>query len=310
MDFFRHLFLPHHTNNYRAKAIHLDSLTIYAVILLVFQVFIRTIHSAAPEVLGYSTDINVEMLLSETNAERTKLGLNTLELNGQLSKAASEKAKHMFSNNYWAHVGPDGKTPWDFINDSGYAYQYAGENLAKNFMTSQEVVNAWMASPTHRDNIVKPIYADIGFAVVNGMLEGEETTLVVQMFGRPHNYHLVQKNNSAISKEAISTSNQVLPDTNVQQKQEAKSIHTGDTNGLSLDSLVFGVKKSPLIDMNKVNTGVVGGFITFLLFVLTLDAVVVYKRRHVRVVGHPIGHIAFLLLIACVSLIQTSGAIL
>jgi hypothetical protein len=92
----------------------------------------------------------------------------------------------MFSKDYWAHYAPDGSTtPWEFILGSGYVYKFAGENLAKDFNTSVAVVEAWMASPSHRANLVSGNYVNIGIAVVNGVLLGEETTLVVQMFASP-----------------------------------------------------------------------------------------------------------------------------
>ena len=64
---------------------------------------------------------------------------------------------------------------------------YAGENLAKGFRTAEGVHEAWMASPTHKENIMSPNYKDIGVAVVEGTLLGKETTLVVQMFGNQTN---------------------------------------------------------------------------------------------------------------------------
>ena len=95
------------------------------------------------------------------------------------------RSEDMFAKNYWAHYGPNGIAPWNFIMDSGYQYEYAGENLAKNFLFSQGVIDAWMDSPTHRANVLRKEYSDVGFAVVNGILNGEETTLVVQIFGKP-----------------------------------------------------------------------------------------------------------------------------
>jgi len=90
----------------------------------------------------------------------------------------------MFAKDFWAHIAPDGTTPWKFILDSGYKYLYAGENLAKDFQTSDDVVAAWMASKMgHRENILNTHYNEIGVAVVNGTLGGFQTTLVVQMFG-------------------------------------------------------------------------------------------------------------------------------
>jgi len=179
--FLRHFFIPHHTNNHRAKALHPDTMLVYILMLALFNLSFRYIHQLYPSVLGYATDIRMNELLDLTNQKRSSLGLSQLKLNNKLSAAASKKAQDMFANNYWSHTSPQGKTPWVFVISSGYQYTMAGENLAKNFSNSSGVVDAWMASPTHKDNIVKPGYKDIGFAIVNGILDGEETTLVVQM---------------------------------------------------------------------------------------------------------------------------------
>lgn len=180
----KHFFIPTETNNFRAKLLHHDFLAFFLFLAISLNFLFKT-NSKFAQVLGFSTDITVEKLLYYTNQERIKHNLPPLKLNEKLSKAAQMKALDMFSKNYWAHYAPDGKTPWDFILEAGYEYEYAGENLAKNFMFSEDVVKAWMNSPTHRENILKKEYTDVGFAVVNGVLQGEETTLVVQLFGKP-----------------------------------------------------------------------------------------------------------------------------
>lgn len=141
-----------------------------------------------PGVLGYASNINMEDLLKYTNRRRASEGLNSLTVDTRLMEAAQRKASHMFINNYWAHIAPDGTDPWSFIIGADYDYIYAGENLAKNFSTSKDVVEAWYNSPSHRENLLSDKYSDVGFAAVNGVLDGYETTLVVQMFGKTRNF--------------------------------------------------------------------------------------------------------------------------
>jgi len=104
--------------------------------------------------LGFATDISIQALLKDTNDKRIENGLQPLTLNDQLNQAAAGKAADMFGNNYWAHISPSGKTPWDFILGANYQYVYAGENLAKDFQDSQGVVDAWMNSPSHKENLL------------------------------------------------------------------------------------------------------------------------------------------------------------
>ena len=175
----RELFIPTKKNKYKPYLLRKGVLVIYTVILIVVNIF--------GGVLGISpisaSDISPSTLISLTNQERVAAGLNTLNTNSKLTVAAKAKAENMFEEQYWDHYGPNGETPWQFITAAGYAYVYAGENLAKGFRTSEGVVEAWMASPTHRDNILSENYQDIGIAVKTGVLLGKETTLVVQMFG-------------------------------------------------------------------------------------------------------------------------------
>lgn len=136
-------------------------------------------------ILGFSSTITVDEVVNMTNQERSQLGLAPLSVNPLLTQAAIAKAHDMFEKQYWAHTAPDGREPWDFMRSAGYHYQVAGENLARDFSSTGPMISAWMASPTHRDNMVNSRYSQIGVAVVNGVLQGTETTLVVQMFGQP-----------------------------------------------------------------------------------------------------------------------------
>ncbi|MBI5619693.1 hypothetical protein HY950_01910 [Candidatus Gottesmanbacteria bacterium] len=272
----RHLFLPHHTNNHRPKVLHVDALGFYILAFVVFQVGLKTLPAQVPNVLGYATDIHVEKLLAAVNAKRQVAGLGPLSLDSQLSEAAARKAADMFAKNYWAHNSPVGATPWEFITQSGYTYTVAGENLAKNFSDSQGVVEAWMASPTHRDNMLKASYRDVGFAVVNGILNGEETTLVVQMFG-----------SRAAPAVQVRKTTEVSPQAAVAEATPPLSAVTAVASAYS------GVSIKPLIDIGRLNHTVVYGFIGILLGVLVVDAWLTSRRRIVRVAGHNVAHILF-----------------
>ena len=136
-----------------------------------------------PTVLGVSSDVSTQELMILTNEKRQDNGLGALTIDDRLSQAAAGKASDMFNKDYWAHNAPDGTTPWSFIKGAGYNYIYAGENLARGFKSAQDVVNAWMASPEHRQNMLSSSYQNVGFAVATGKLTGEDTILVVEMLG-------------------------------------------------------------------------------------------------------------------------------
>jgi hypothetical protein len=126
------------------------------------------------------------VLSALTNEERQAEQLPTLAVNPLLTEAAEMKANNMATLGYFAHTSPEGKTPWYWIEQVGYDYQYAGENLAINFSDSQDVTNAWMASPTHRANIVKGQYTEIGTGIATGLYQGRETVFVAQIYASPN----------------------------------------------------------------------------------------------------------------------------
>lgn len=157
-------------------------MTMLTVIILA-QVFYN--FSTSGTVLGKETTATAQELLAGTNSERAKYQLAPLTLDGSLSQAAYLKAQDMFKQQYWAHTAPDGTTPWHWFDTVGYRYDYAGENLAKNFRTSDAVMTAWMASPEHHANILNGHYSQAGFAVVSGVLNGKAATLIVALYGSP-----------------------------------------------------------------------------------------------------------------------------
>ncbi|MCA9354223.1 MAG: hypothetical protein KC877_01755 [Candidatus Kaiserbacteria bacterium] len=120
-----------------------------------------------------------------TNEERAELSAAPLQRNALLDEAARLKAEHMAKNEYFAHYSPSGVSPWHWFNEVGYVYAHAGENLAIHFTDSDEVVEAWMDSPTHRQNIIDPKYTEIGVGTAKGTYEGYNTVYVVQLFGAP-----------------------------------------------------------------------------------------------------------------------------
>jgi hypothetical protein len=180
-----HFFLPHPETHKKAHLLSFKALFVYIAFFLILSLSFRGVNTVKPGVLGVESSITIEEIIRLTNTERQKEGLPPVTENSKLNAAAQAKAQNMFEENYWAHYSPSGKDPWLFINGAGYEFSYAGENLAKSFYESDEVVKAWMASKTHRENLLNKHYTNIGIAVLEGTLNGEKTTLVVQEFGKP-----------------------------------------------------------------------------------------------------------------------------
>lgn len=138
-------------------------------------------------VLAYATEMSSGQLLSATNSQRTANGKASLSINSKLTNAAQTKANDMAARNYWSHNTPDGKAPWYFVEQAGYAYAKAGENLAYGFGTSSETITGWMNSPAHKDNLLDGAYTEVGFGFINASSYNNsgQQTIVVAMYGQP-----------------------------------------------------------------------------------------------------------------------------
>lgn len=179
----RHALVPHKGNRYRPHLVRFHGVTAVLLLVVLMQIVYGFISYGRFEVLGRVSDISSAELLTDTNRERQAASLDALTVNPKLNDAAFAKAQDMIKNDYWAHVSPGGVTPWTWLGNAGYNYTVAGENLAKNYPDAQSTVNAWMNSQTHRDNILNGNYREVGFAVVDGSLNGRNTTLVVAFYG-------------------------------------------------------------------------------------------------------------------------------
>lgn|SRR5690625_2559824 len=101
-----------------------------------------------------------------TNQERAKNGLAPLQIDEELSVVAREKSNDMAAKNYFDHNSPTYGSPFDMMQSYGISYRAAGENIAKGQQTPQEVVNAWMNSQGHRENILNSSFTHIGVGFV------------------------------------------------------------------------------------------------------------------------------------------------
>ena len=145
------------------------------------------------------------VVVSLTNEERANLSEAPLRRSAVLDAAAQMKANDMAKNQYFAHYAPDGTSPWYWFKQADYTFAYAGENLAIHFTDSSEVVDAWMKSPKHRENIVNNNYTEIGVGTAKGTYEGYDTVYVVQFFGTPAEKPVVKTVASVVPAPAPKT---------------------------------------------------------------------------------------------------------
>ena len=309
VHFVRHLFVPYQTNNQKAKLLHPSSLFLIALVLISFQFLLSFTGKSFPQVLGYAANISPEEVIRLTNVQRTNAGLAPLSSNSVLSQAAIAKGNDMLAKGYWAHFAPDGTSPWSFFLSFGYKYRYAGENLARDFSDASSAVNAWMDSPTHKENILNANYQEVGIGVVEGSLAGVDTTIIVQFFGTPLNESAgsipvaeaqsVATTNpgaTASPKPTLKPSSTPAPTPTPTEAPEQVANATGS-------SISF---VSPFTSTKGVSLFILG----ILIMVLSVDFIIVKRNRIVRVGGKNLAHIAFLGMILAVILILKAGQII
>lgn len=131
--------------------------------------------------------LNDGQIIYWTNIERNNNGgLSPLAENNVLDKIAAIRVEDMFTKQYFDHYSPTGDNVSLEANANGYSYITIGENIAEgNFGSSRDLVNAWMASPGHRANILNTKYTEIGVAAEEGMYQGSEVWIASQAFGEP-----------------------------------------------------------------------------------------------------------------------------
>lgn len=221
MNFFIKTLFPSRRNNYHPHLFRIKGLVgVLTLVVLFNSIFVKAFPNTFLKVSA--SDVNAYTLVQLTNQERQSRGLNALNIDSQLVNAATQKANYMIQTNCWDHFCPGG-SPWTFIKGSGYYYTVAGENLAKSFTTSEGIHEAWMNSTSHRDNIINPGYMDVGIAVVNGTLQGEYTTLVVQMFGARESSIQTTPSEATTTSSTINTSG---PQTNTQVQNQVQNTST------------------------------------------------------------------------------------
>ena len=94
------------------------------------------------------------------NEERQKAGRGELDWSDTLSEAASERAKEL--TELFSHSRPDGRDCFTVLSEYSIGSMAAGENIAMGQRTPQEVMNAWMNSKGHRENILNASFDTIG----------------------------------------------------------------------------------------------------------------------------------------------------
>ena len=132
-----------------------------------------------------AADSMAESIVAAMNRERAAHGLGPLRLEPRLTLAAEDRVQDMMRKHYFDHVSPDGVSPFTWVRARGYRYRMVGENLALGYRGSASVVNGWMRSPGHRENILQSGFDEVGIAIADASPQrGYRAPLVVALYAR------------------------------------------------------------------------------------------------------------------------------
>ncbi len=123
-------------------------------------------------------------VLNVVNEVRKEQNLTSFTTNSKLEQAAYAKLADIQQYKYWNHNNPVTKTDWkSFIKQTGYR-GLIGENLAMNLHSGNDVVNAWLNSPTHKSNLLSQGFTEVGMAIGDVVYPEGTKTVVVMEFGK------------------------------------------------------------------------------------------------------------------------------
>lgn len=140
---------------------------------------------AGENFLAYSSSLEnnyAQEILNLVNIERSYAGVSPLSLSSTLMEGAAIRANEIIT--YFSHTRPNG-TNCDTVVENTYPSYYIGENIAAGYYSSEEVMNAWMNSTGHRENILFSNYSElgVGLAYDSNSVYGYYW---VQLFGEPY----------------------------------------------------------------------------------------------------------------------------
>lgn len=105
---------------------------------------------------------NERQLFDLTNLFRLKHGLTVLKSDNAADVAARLHSSDMAKQNFFSHESPEFGDLEERLSVAGIIYDYAGENIASNYVDAAEAVHGWSNSKDHRDVMMKEDFTHIG----------------------------------------------------------------------------------------------------------------------------------------------------
>ena len=133
--------------------------------------------------IGVAITPEEQEMLDSVNEERSRESLALVTWCPALARSATDHSQDMALKNYFEHESLDGREVSDRAKSQGYDFQTVGENIAVGQRDVTEVMQGWMDSPGHRENILRPQFTHLGSGVAIGDFEGQQSIYWTQNFG-------------------------------------------------------------------------------------------------------------------------------
>lgn len=247
-------FIPHKENDYKPHFFATTSIFFFSGVIVVTFIFSLLQYVAISSGNNLLASVISSTLVDITNEDRVASGKGTLAMNPVLVRAAQAKADDMAAKSYFAHISPEGVTPWHWFEQAGYTFSYAGENLAVNFSDSIDVGEAWMNSPGHRANILNGHFTEIGIATSQGFYEGVPTTFVVQLFGKPAVAQVSQSGEVVIKKETTQVEKALTRPLGTFVATTTPEVAGASLETVTVNDMFVSVKNNTATDTGNVST--------------------------------------------------------
>ncbi len=148
------------------------------LLLVAFAIGALGVFALPREALGWSANAfdagSEQELLALTNQARASAGLRAVRWDATLGSIARYRSQDMIERNYFDHtIAGSGRHVWDVMDDRGYCYELAGENIGWNQhwaddQATGEIHKSFMGSPGHRGNILGNAWEVVGIGAYTG----------------------------------------------------------------------------------------------------------------------------------------------
>lgn len=311
-------FISHSENNYHAHMLHTKRAVFYSLIFLLtkgilvaFVLFLPVGAFVLPDVLAEEQ----KKLLALTNQIREDKKVAILAPAEKLNLSAQNKAEDMATKNYFAHTS-DGKNLSSWLQGVGYKYEVAGENLAVGFSSAEDIVAAWQRSPTHYKNLIDKDFKDLGIGLAGGVYKGQPTVFVTQHFAAPMEVAKVEAPKPIARRSSVAEVKEVktglvvtVAPVTENSSETTTSVLAGKIKNADEEVVpVIGTSQStpiakymqakkvlfPLTNIFQVSKNIYLGAMLFFVFVLLLNIVIHFRKKHYHIIAQTGGLVALL----------------